>query len=75
MTTNVLPDRVIRTVFFSLLAAIAVFVDMLLLTNLHPLGNSRRTSSVSTECPYPVSAGIVPIRQVVSVIIYCSLYH
>jgi hypothetical protein len=24
------------------------------------LGNSRRTSSVSTECPNPVNAGIVP---------------
>ena len=36
MTTNVLPDYVMRTVFFSLTAAIAVFVGMLLLTTLHP---------------------------------------
>ena len=35
MTINVLPDRVIRTVFFSLPAAIAVFVGMLLLTTLY----------------------------------------
>ena len=35
MTTNVLPDRVIRTVFFPLPAAIAVFVGMLLLTTLY----------------------------------------
>jgi hypothetical protein len=32
MTANVLHDRVMRTVYFSLLAAIAVFVGMLLLT-------------------------------------------
>jgi hypothetical protein len=36
MTTNVLPDYAIRTVFFSLAAAIVVFVGMLLLTTLHP---------------------------------------
>ena len=59
MTTNVLPDHVIRTVFFSLPAAIVVFVGMWLLTTLYPR-NSRRTSSVSTECPNPVNAGIVP---------------
>ena len=35
MTANVLHDRVMRTVYFSLLAAIAVFVGMLLLTTLH----------------------------------------
>ena len=35
MTTNVLPDRVIRTVFFSLPAGIAVFVGVLLLTTLY----------------------------------------
>jgi hypothetical protein len=36
MTINVLPDRVMRTVFFSLVAAIVVSVGMLLLTTLHP---------------------------------------
>ena len=36
MTINVLPDHVMRTVFFSLAAAIAVSVGMLLLTALHP---------------------------------------
>jgi hypothetical protein len=36
MTINVLPDQVVRTVFFSLAAAIIVFVGMLLLTTLHP---------------------------------------
>jgi hypothetical protein len=37
MTINVLPDRVMRTVFLSLAAAIVVvFVGMLLLTTLHP---------------------------------------
>jgi hypothetical protein len=36
MTTNVLPDYVMRTVFFSLATAIVVFVGMLLLTTLHP---------------------------------------
>ena len=46
MTINVLPDHVMRTVYFSLLAAIAVFVGMLLLTTLHPLGNSRHTGAV-----------------------------
>ena len=35
MTTNVLPDRLTRTAFFSLPAAIAVFVGMLLLTTLY----------------------------------------
>ena len=35
MTTNVFPDRVIRTVFFSRPVAIAVFVGMLLLTTLY----------------------------------------
>ncbi len=35
MTTNVLPDYVMRTVFFSLAAAIVACVGMLLLTNLH----------------------------------------
>ena len=35
MTINVLPGRVMRTVFFSLAAAIAVFVGMLLLTTLY----------------------------------------
>jgi hypothetical protein len=33
---NVLPDYVMRTVFFSLTGAIFVFVGMLLLTPLHP---------------------------------------
>ena len=36
MTINVLPDHVMRTVFFSLTAAIFVFVGMLLLTTMHP---------------------------------------
>ena len=36
MTINVLPDHVVRTEFFSLAAAIIVFVGMLLLTTLHP---------------------------------------
>ncbi len=36
MTINVVPDHVMRTVFFSLTAAIAVFVGMLLLTIMHP---------------------------------------
>ena len=36
MTTNVVPDYVMRTVFFSLTAAIVVFVGMLLLTIIHP---------------------------------------
>jgi hypothetical protein len=36
MTINVVPDHVLRTVFFSLAAAIIVFVGMLLLTTLHP---------------------------------------
>ena len=36
MHINVLPDYVMRAVFFSLTAAIFVFVGMLLLTNLHP---------------------------------------
>ena len=36
MTINVLPDHVMRTVFFSLAAAIVVSVGMLLLTALHP---------------------------------------
>jgi hypothetical protein len=36
MTTNVHHDGVMRTVYFSLLAAIAVFVGMLLLTTFHP---------------------------------------
>ena len=36
MTINVLPDHVVRTVFFSPAAAIIVFVGMLLLTTLHP---------------------------------------
>jgi hypothetical protein len=36
MTINVLPDHVVRTVFFSLAAASIVFVGMLLLTTLHP---------------------------------------
>jgi hypothetical protein len=36
MTINVLRDRVMRTVFLSLAAAIAVFVGMLSLTTLHP---------------------------------------
>ena len=35
MATHALSDRVIRTVFFSLPAAIAVFVGMLLLTTLY----------------------------------------
>jgi hypothetical protein len=35
MTINVLPDHVMRTVFFSLTAAIVVSVGMLLLTTLH----------------------------------------
>ena len=35
MTINVLPDHVMRTVFFSLTAAIVVSVGMLLLTALH----------------------------------------
>ena len=35
MTINVLPDHVMRTVFFSLAAAIVVSVGMLLLTALH----------------------------------------
>jgi hypothetical protein len=33
---NVLPDHVMRTVFFSLAAAIVVSVGMLLLITLHP---------------------------------------
>ena len=33
---SVLPDNVMRTVFFSLTSAIFVFVLMLLLTALHP---------------------------------------
>jgi len=60
MTTNVLPDRVIRTVFFSLPAAIAVFCWHVVVDHPVSLGNSRRTSSVSTECPNPVNARIVP---------------
>jgi hypothetical protein len=36
MAINVLADNVMRTVFFSLIAAVAVFVGMLLLTTLHP---------------------------------------
>jgi hypothetical protein len=36
MTINVLPDRVMRTLFLSLAVAIALFVGMLLLTVLHP---------------------------------------
>ena len=37
MTTNVFPAYLMRTVFFSLAAAIiVVFVGMLLLTTLHP---------------------------------------
>jgi hypothetical protein len=36
MTINDLPSYVMRTVFLSLAAAIAVFVGMLLLTNAHP---------------------------------------
>jgi hypothetical protein len=36
MTTNVLRDNVMRAVFFSLAAALVVFVGMLLLTTLHP---------------------------------------
>ena len=32
MTTNVLRDHMMRTVFFSLVAAIVVFIAMLLLT-------------------------------------------
>jgi hypothetical protein len=36
VTTNVLADHVMRTVFFSLAAAVVVFVGMLLLTTLHP---------------------------------------
>ena len=33
---NVLPDYVMRTVFFSLTGAIFVFVGMLLLATMHP---------------------------------------
>ena len=36
MHINVLPDHVMRTVFFSLTSAIFVFVGMLLLTTLLP---------------------------------------
>ena len=36
MHINVLPTHVMRTVFFSLTAAIFVFVGMLLLTTMHP---------------------------------------
>jgi len=36
MTTDVLPDYVMRTVFFSLTTAIVAFVGMLLLTTLRP---------------------------------------
>jgi hypothetical protein len=36
MNINVLPDHVMRTVFFSLIGAVVVFVGMLLLTTLHP---------------------------------------
>ena len=42
MTANVLHDRVMRTVYFSLLAAIAVFVGVVV-DNPASLGNSRRT--------------------------------
>jgi hypothetical protein len=45
MTTNVLPDRVIRTVFFSLPAAIAVFCWHVVVDHPVSLGNSRRTFS------------------------------
>jgi hypothetical protein len=36
MTIDVLRDHVMRTVLFSLAAALVVFVGMLLLTVLHP---------------------------------------
>ena len=36
MHINVLPDHVMRAVFFSLTSAIFVFVGVLLLTTLHP---------------------------------------
>ena len=74
MTTNVLPDRVIRTVFFSRPAAIAVFVGMLLLTTctsrkLAPYLQREHRMSESSQCKDSA------IRLVVSVIFYCTLYH
>jgi hypothetical protein len=36
VTTNVLHDRMMRAVYLLLLAAIAVFAGMLLLTTFHP---------------------------------------
>jgi hypothetical protein len=42
MTTNVHHDGVMRTVYFSLLAAIAVFVGMFVVDHLPSLGNSAQ---------------------------------
>ena len=36
MTTNVLPERVVRAGYFLLLAAVAVFAGMLVLVDFHP---------------------------------------
>jgi hypothetical protein len=36
MTTNVLPERVVRAGYFLLLAAVAVFAGMLMLIDFHP---------------------------------------
>jgi hypothetical protein len=36
MTTNVLPERVVRAGYFLLLAAVAVFAGMLMLVDFHP---------------------------------------